>query len=493
MSYPHFKDRHMEKGMKDRVIKSRALFVVLAVFYMICAVLLFWFQPFVASAKEPVPGGTKNTVKVSSLDYINKKSNEKQAYEVTMIAKEGYEIIGTIFPASNGNEIVYYTIYFQQYNISTGKVENLSVGGLSDYTGYTAYYRGDELIYTNPYSMSNMKSNFTYSNAQQEIVVSFSCSGCKIFQDAESRDAYVATGSLDGMINDDVDVDSGDYDKDIGYLHDLKHKPLMYGEKDENGLYSSYDDSFTWSDYYPEYDDSYMVEVRASCEVEVKKWFGIGKSTLYNSDIRELAHGVKYKDLQYVISLADEKSVFADFLNEYMPGNSSVSDVISAATYHFDAYYFRIYRWDDETQTYKYGLWVRLTKDGTALDGSLNNTIDAGTINKDGKWEQDSSSDYGEGKKDSAIVGAGDTQEDAKNEADKKQEDKDNGIKDIDLSNTNFKELWEWFTGCLVSFWNGLGVIPDFFGRIFSFLPAPVIGFIALAIVAAIILRVIGR
>lgn len=291
--------------------------------------------------------------------------------------------------------------------------------------------------------METVPESCIYRIVREGVTVTCTVSGCKIFKDSDALAAYVENGSLDGMIRD---LDDGELDKEIGYLHDLKHLPLMYGEKDENGLYSSYDDRFTWSDYYPEYDDSYLVEVRASCEVEVKKWFGIGKSTIYNSDIRELARDVRYKDLEYIISLADERSVFADFLNEYMPGNSSVSDVISAATYQFDAYYFRIYRWDEEARIYKHGLWVRLTKDGTALDGSLDHEVDAGDFDDDGNFKPDPDSDYGDGKPGTGVPGSGDSQDDAKEDADKNQDEKENGDHKIDLSNTNFKELWEWFT-----------------------------------------------
>lgn len=476
--------------MRMKLRKRRFEAIALLFLYIAYVFVLFWSHPFVASAAETdtetknVPGGKGNTVIV---DSQTKGKNFSIQSSETLKAKDDVEIVAVIDPV--GDPVMYYSLSLLSFT-SSG-LSGMNKGLLDDCTGFYIYYSGGSVFNQYACTMDKIVGSFDYKNVTMEDrTISCSVSGCKVFVDRNGLKAYIENGSLDGMLRD---LDDGELDKDIGYIHDLKHLPLMYGEKDENGLYTSYDDRFTWSDYYPEYDDSYLVEVRASCEVEVKKWFGIGKSTIYNSDIRELARDVRYKDLEYIVSLADERSVFSDFLNEYMPGNSSVSDVISAATYQFDAYYFRIYRWDEESQTYKHGLWVRLTKDGTALDGDLDHTVDAGDLDDDDNWHPDPDTDYGDGKPGSGTPGSGDSQDDAKDDADRNQDEKENGDHQIDLSNTNFKELWEWFTGLLITFWEGLGVIPDFFGRIFSFLPTPVIGGIGLAIVAAIILRIIGR
>lgn len=479
----------MERNRK----MNRCAIAAFTIMYIVGVICLFMFHPIVASAAEQVPGGVGNVVTVDSYSEYT-ESNRAIRESATMKAASDYEIVAHLNTSYvNKDDPLYYTIQFYQFNPSTGDIRSLRASGVSDYVGVRMEYRKGELYSSLYYNTSNMINSFTYANISQEnTIITCTVTGCKIFMDRDAMYAYAESGSLDGMINED-DVDSGMYDSNIGYLHDLKWLPAMYGELDENGFYENFDDRFTWSDYYPEYDDSYLVEVRASCEVEVKKWFGIGKSTVYNSDIRQLATGVKYKDLEYIVSLADQNSLFADFMNEYMPGNDSLSDVISSATYRFDTYYFRIYRWDEETESYKYGLWVRLTKDGSALLASLEFTTDAGDLDDNGKWKQNSDSDYGTGKRGSATPGSGETLEDAKAEADRKQEEKDNGGKPLDLSNTNFQELWEWFTGSLYTLFSGLGVIPDFFGRLFSFLPSPVIGFLAVGIVVAIILRVLGR
>lgn len=473
---------------REKKMDRRAV-IAFPILYVVMFICLFLFHPFAASAAEKAPGGANNKVSVRS--QIVTKSNGKKVIDSYDFKVSGdYEAIGYL------NELDdYYRIdvIFCKDGVQYSSTTSVS---FNDFLGMHAVYDSEGVIESSViYDKSYLKSNISvyYKSLSDDFDVTCNVSGLKIFRDRIAAEAYIKNGDLDGLVEGEDDVDSGTFDTDIGYLHNLKRHALMYGEQDENGFYSSYDDRFTWSDYYPEYDDSYLVEVRATCEVEVRKWFGIGKSTVYNSDIRQLATGVTYKDLEYIVSLADQKAVFSDFINEYMPGNGSVSDVISAATYQFDKYYFRIYRWDEETESYHYGLWVKLTKNGSALDASLDYEIEAGDIDDDGNWIPDPDSDYGDGEYGSTIVGAGDNQDDAKDEADQKQEDKDNGGKPIDLSNTNFKELWEWFTGSLLTLWNGIGIIPDFFGRLFSFLPSPIIAFFALGIVVAIILRVLGR
>lgn len=468
---------------------SRGMFVFLTVLvcglYIGYAVCLFWCHPFVACAAEKddaVPGGSGNIV---SLDYCLSGEGRDDVERITFTAKDGIELIG--YYDEEGKYL-----RFRYTDLTKKTFFSISVSVLDDFFGYRTLYEGDKVIVSNNYSMESLPGFFYLvktSNPDYSIICNVS--GCKVFKDSDSAKAYCESGSLDGLVN--ISVDMGVLDKDIGYLHDLTWEPLQYGETDENGIPESFDDCFTWSDFYPEYDDTYLVEVRASCAVETKKWFGLSKGTVYNSNIRNLANGVPYKDLEFIISMADERSVFADFINEHMPDESSLKSFGAVGAYQFDVFYFRIYRWDEELNTYRYGEWVRLTKDGTPLTGTLENIIDVGHFDKNGNWITNIDTDYGEGKPGTAIVGSGSTKDEAKEDADSKKDKIDSGDNKIDLSDTNFAELWEWFCKCLISFWNGIGVIPEFFSRVFSFLPATVIGFIGIGIVAAIILRILGR
>lgn len=462
-----------------------ALFVVMS----LCISCL---QPLAVHAEETVnlTGGANNTAVFSVTNIA--PDGVKTISEQTLTIKDGWEIVGYITQSYYGSNIYTESVSFVQ--VKNGEAYSIQKSNIADCSGYSAYYdKSGDLVSSGVYTIDNYQSGFQYKAVTYEGTINCQYSGFKLFSDSDSMKAYVSSGSLEGIISSPADIDSGVKDTDIGYLHGLKHKALQYGETDENGIPASFDDYFTWNNTYPEYDDSYLVEVRASCEVEVKKWFGIGKSTIYNSDIREIQQGIPYKDLEWTISLQDQKAIFNDFITEHMPGNDSVSDVISSGTYQFDTYYFRIYKWDEELETYRYGMWVRIDKNGTALDGSLDTTTDAGDFDNDGNWVQDPSSDYGDGKDDTTVVGGGEDKDSAKEDADQKQEEIENGNSGIDLSNANFMDIWEWFCKSLTALFSSLGVIPDFFSKLFSFLPAPIITFIGIGIVLAIILRFLGR
>lgn len=478
----------LEEKNWNRIVTT-LLTILMFGLYAAYIVWLFWCQPFVACAAEKegaVPGGMGNTVVVSSEQTHD---SNKSVYEITFQSKENYEIVGYLSPMISAGEIYKYNICFVHwYDNNLYPVRSRY---LDDCTGSAFFYKNGEMTGSQIYSMSNICDSLGYKAGTSPWTIKTTVTGCKIFESSDAAKAYFRSGSLDGMVN--VNVDMGTFDKSIGYLHNLTRKPLQYGETDENGIPESFDDCFTWSDSYPEYDDTYLVEVRASCAVETKKWFGLSKGTVYNSDIRNLANGISYKDLEFIISLADERSVFSDFINEHMPDENSLKSFGAVGAYQFDVFYFRIYKWDEELNAYRYGEWVRLTRDGSPLTGTLESITDAGYFDKNGNWITDLESDYGEGKPGTDIVGTGNTQEEAKEDADTKEDQINSGDNKIDLSDTNFMELWEWFCKSLVSFWNGIGVIPEFFGRVFSFLPAPVIGFIGLGLAAAIILRVCGR
>lgn len=383
--------------------------------YIAYVVLLFWYHPFVVSAKEgeSIPGGVGNTVTVSSVTkMIGKDWIVEDRF--TLVAADGWEILACY----DDKKI---QIGYTAWNPSTSDYNGINVVNIKDCTGYFINKKDGDILQSWTYSYE--KGEFpalTYcATDRDDRTIAFEITGCKLFESTDAMKDYINTGSLDGLANPSIDM--GLFDKNIGYLHDLQYEPLMYGETDENGVYESFDDCFIWSDYYPEYDDSYLVEVRASCQVETKKWFGLSKGTTYTSDVRNIANGIRYKDLEWTIGTDEERSIFADFINEHMPDNSSLSSFGAVGAYRYDTYYFRIYRWDETIKSYRYGMWVRLTHDGSVLMGSINNSIDAGYFDSNGNWVTDKDSSYGEGKPGSAIVGSGDNKDDAKADADKKR------------------------------------------------------------------------
>ena len=116
-----------------------------------------------------------------------------------------------------------------------------------------------------------------------------------------------------------------------------------------------------------------------------------------------------------------------------------------------------------------------------------------GDFDDNGNFIVNPDSDYGTGTKKSDGVGVGDTEEDAKKDNDRREEEKKNDDGKLDLSNASISDIWYWFVTSLSNLYNSLGFIPEFFQKIFSFLPTPIYVFLGIGIVVAILLRVLGR
>ena len=320
-------------------------------------------------------------------------------------------------------------------------------------------------------------------------VTKFSLSGnIKIFKDNASVDAYLKSGDTSGMIEFDKDIDDGVKDSDIGYLHNLQMNQLQSGKQDENGIYERYSDRFTWDDTYPEYDSSYLIEVRGKCVVQTKGFLGLGKVKTYTSDIENIAKDISYNDLEWIVSSTDKYAPFNSFINEHMPTN-----LVMTGVYGMRDLYFRIYKWSEADDCYRYGPWVNMHFVDDDVWVSVDGDTTMGDFDEDGNFIVDPDSDYGTGKKNDVGVGVGDTEEDAKKDNDRRNEEKKNDDGKLDLSNSSLTDIWNWFTTSLWNLYNSLGFIPEFFQKIFSFLPTPIYVFLGIGIVIAIVLRVLGR
>lgn len=320
-------------------------------------------------------------------------------------------------------------------------------------------------------------------------VTKFSISGnIKIFKDNDALYSYIKSGDTSGMIELDKNIDDGIKDPDIGYLHNLQRNILQSGKQDENGIYEKYSARFTWDDTYPEYDSSYLVEVRGKCVVQTRGFLGFGKTKTYTSDIENIAKDISYNDLEWIISNTDQYAPFNSFINEHMPTN-----LVMTGVYGMRDYYFRIYKWSDTDECYHYGSWVNMhyIDDDLWISNVQESTV--GDFDDNGNFIVNPDSDYGTGTKKSDGVGVGDTEEDAKKDNDRREEEKKNDDGKIDLSNASISDIWYWFVTSLSNLYNSLGFIPEFFQKIFSFLPTPIYVFLGIGIVVAILLRVLGR
>lgn len=456
--------------------------------YLVTAMCLVAFvlpmlQPMTVKAAETV-GGANNEVVIDSITIDTTTSSTlKTINQFTLNAKNGYEIVGVLEPMRHGDDIHYYILALKV--VKNGVIESISSTGVCDVVGYVACYKDGEITSSQSYSDANFSAIYFKSGTAQGINITASATGLKIFADSDSLKAYATTGDTSGMIDQPIDLDKdGILDKSIGYLQNLKRNFLNTGETDENGV-GEISWSFSWDDTYPDYDDSYKVEVKADCTVGVKSMFGLGSEKTVKSDIRSVSE-CQYNELQVVVSLNDLKNIFNDFLSDNLPSGSDITSFGKTSSYKF-TYYFRIYRYDETTGTYRYGKWVRMLSDGNVLDGNTSMTGTLGDFDENGDWIIDTDSTYGDGVETVTGSGKGDTIEDAIKDAEENRQDQ------LDFQASDLGDMTNWFISNIKNMINALGSFPSFIGSLFSFLPPQVLVFIGVALIAVVICRFLGR
>ena len=404
----------------------------------------------------------------------------------TIEVPEDYEVVGRLYKVNTGDSLTErYTITL--YALKNGEIDteffndkSIVQIGKNKYGSYNETLTGSQYYGAFSYSGGNgslLSSSFELLEGSM-----------KVFKTSEEFKSYVSTGTGEYDIIKPDTIDDGVKDPDIGYLHNLQMNQLQSGKQDENGIYERYSDRFTWDDTYPEYDSSYLIEVRGKCVVQTKGFLGLGKVKTYTSDIENIAKDISYNDLEWIVSSTDKYAPFNSFINEHMPTN-----LVMTGVYGMRDLYFRIYKWSEVDDCYHYGPWVNMHFVDDDVWVSVDGDTTMGDFDEDGNFIIDPDSDYGTGKKNDVGVGVGDTEDDAKKDNDRRNEEKKNDDGKLDLSNSSLTDIWNWFTTSLWNLYNSLGFIPEFFQKIFSFLPTPIYVFLGIGIVIAIVLRVLGR
>ena len=419
--------------------------------------------------------------------WMDGKVKEEYWYDIKIPIDGSYEVVGRLLEFDSNPTYKRLSLT----PVKNGKIDYtlqedwiVDIHRLSSKWGeFNDHYVGKQIPASLPYMGCGNETGRTIDATSFTMI-----SGqLKIFTEEELNKYLSNGGGKYDIIKPDT-IDDGIKDSDIGYLHNLHRNHLQSGKQDENGIYENYSVRFTWDDTYPEYDSSYLIEVRGKCSVQTKGFLGLGKVKTYTSDIENIAKDISYNDLEWIISTSDQYAPFNSFINEHMPTN-----LVMTGVYGMRDYYFRIYKWSEADDCYHYGSWVNLHYVDDDLWISNVEEATKGDFDEDGNFIVDPDSDYGTGTKGEDGVGIGDTEEDAKKDNDKREEEKKNDDGKLDLSNSSLTDIWNWFTTSLWNLYNSLGFIPEFFQKIFSFLPTPIYVFLGIGIVIAIVLRVLGR
>lgn len=430
--------------------KTRKLSLILLL--TLCVVCISMLQPMTVKAADNVPGGVGNTVVVSSYRAFNGNERTENTH-ATMTAADGYEIVAYLDDMKSGDGVVSFKmLILYQYNPSTGELFSLRQSGLYDYVGTYTEHRDGELKQSTAYTKSNPQSTFYYSKVNIEgWVVSCSVSGCKVFSNLEAMQAYAKDGSLDGMLKE-PELDKDWYLENVGYKVDADDSPTS--EAGEDATYIT----FTWDT--DNLQDGDLLEIKT--HNYLKKIGGDQISGFHdyitNAD-NVSAYSGKYRFSQYDAT----KAWF----------NTLDNKPLIFKSYDTDIYYLRPYR------NGVYGGWVKITIGRSpVIKGSpYVEDIEYGDFDEDDEWVTDEE-----------LTEANGGHHGINQNGNIFYPDTDNPFE-----GTNVTGIFKWFFDFMKEIPSFLGDLPALVGSIIGFLPPQIIGFIAVGLVVAIILRIVGR
>ena len=429
--------------------------IVLVILYVVFVVCLFLFHPFVASAaetdttettdtvKKNAPGGKGNAVHI----YHKSKSKSSGSYSITDMtakAKVDTEIVGILQTNVIGQQTLMFVICLEDGG------ESQSAKYLSDVVRIRMFYDKDgKLTETQNIPKEYWYQNLSYYEPpENNIDIQMSVSGMKIFKDHDAYLAYRENGSLDGMIKDEIDKSW--YLKDVRCKYNLNGSPSPEADAELATI------DFTW--LTDNLQDGDLLEIKTHNYV-----------TKLNGDI--MSGYLNY------LTWRDNVSAYAGKYSMPRYGASNAwldtleSKPLLPKEYDTDIYYLRPYR--DGV----YGLWCKLTMGRRANGVPYIEDIEIGDIDDDGGWDRDDDA----------------TEENGGNHG----VDEDGNDIDPDLDNpfdgTGLTGIFQSFYDFMKSLPSLLGDLPELVKTTIGFLPDWVIGFIGIAIVVVILLRVVGR
>lgn len=289
-------------------------------------------------------------------------------------------------------------------------------------------------------------------------------------------------------IENQFDESTATYSKDIGYLQNVK-KSLRYVGDDYNSPDTMNGASYLRFSYSGKTNTGFDVtssNVRVSLYSSFRGYYYTSLAQALKNNRNHSNANVLLNEKKLFNSYSDYGglSVTTDYDSLYNLHSADIEKLDSLngtiwvkATPNFD-HWLRVEVYEDGA--WKYGPWVRIINDtGTAVgqDSATGVTPD-GTV--------DAESGYGDGTPVDRDSGAGETMEDADNNA-------INSSDYVTIDNLSLDSAMEYFINSLHSMISSVGEFPAVIGQLFSGFPAVVIASIGLGFIIAIILRVIGR
>lgn len=385
--------------------------------------------------------------------YYDYKNNIGEKDEVNITVPAGTEICGVITKMVRGdddlyNELALYTVGYGSYSLNGNKW-----GRISSIPGYevicTSIKDGKEgNIFT------GNTTTFKYQGLNSEYIVNFSflSGNIKVFDSLDEMKNYISTGTGDYDIFKPDELEKGWYLKNVSYKVTADDSPSSEAGADATYIHFSWD--------IDNLQDGDLLEIKTKSYY--KKILGEQLSGFHDfitkSDSVSAYEG-KYSFSQYEAT----KAWF----------NSLENKPLVFKEYDTTDYYLRPYRQG------QYGGWVHIKMGrSTPTSSPYIEDIEYGDFDDDNNWTVDEDLTDKNGGHHGVDQGGGYIPPDQS---------------DNPFTGTNIAGIFSYFYDFMKQIPAMLGDLPALVGNIISFLPKPIIAFIGIGVLVAIILRIVGR
>lgn len=402
-----------------------------------------------------VHAAESNVITITSLkDKSTDKHTETEFHDLNVNVPDGSELVGLVATSyvSSGGESVHCSDDLAFYIVKNGKALNLKKSGVSYSYNITTTYDGN----------SNMKAETgevwyipykSYANNVKNTPITFSISSkIKIFHSLDEFNKYVSTGTGDYDIIKPDELEKGWYLKNVSYKVTADDSPSSEAGADATYIHFSWD--------IDNLQDGDLLEIKTKSYY--KKILGEQLSGFY--DFITKSDGVSAYEGKY--SFSQYEATKAWF-------NSLENKPLVFKEYDTTDYYLRPYRQG------QYGGWVHIKMGrSTPTSSPYIEDIEYGDFDDDNNWTVDEDLTDKNGGHHGVDQGGGYIPPDQS---------------DNPFTGTNIAGIFSYFYDFMKQIPAMLGDLPALVGNIISFLPKPIIAFIGIGVIVAIILRIVGR
>ena len=392
--------------------------------------------------------------------YENGVEKTRTETELTITPSAGCEVLACYRDAKQ-TDVIYQNMSFYIYNKTLDKCSTLT--WMKDYCTNQGTYK----------EYTNGKLNKTYTMDQyyrdsvparggyneNYVVSNFSISGnVKVFKDETSLNNYVKSGDTSGMIEvKDPENEKNWYLKNVSYKVTADDSPSSEAGTDATYIHFSWDTD--------NLQDGDLLEIKTYNyykKILGEKLSGFHDFVTYSDGVA--ASSGKYSFSQYTAT----KAWF----------NSLENKPLAFKEYDTTDYYLRPVRMGT-LGVEKYGGWVHIKMGrSTPTSSPYIEDIEYGDFDDDNNWTVDEDLTDKNGGHHGVDQGGGYIPPDQS---------------DNPFTGTNIAGIFSYFYDFMKQIPAMLGDLPALVGNIISFLPKPIIAFIGIGVLVAIILRIVGR